>query len=121
VNTIAVRGWFAAGHQVDNHPYEASTPHGHDYELTALVEGDLDPRRWITRGSGGLPAAVRDLIPELHQRDLNKMIGMSTHEVLASWILERLAAKVPQCSTVALVVDRGSPGEVTVTASREIR
>lgn len=75
-------------------------PHGHDWFLTATIEGPPTP--------AGIQAArnveIAALGLELHLRDLNAMVigSFPTPEGIAGWALERLRLTVPGLRSVTV-------------------
>ena len=85
---------FNAMHSFPNDGGYDRHPHGHDYELTILVEG--------TRAAGEMLLDTRELkalvdehvIAALDHRDLNQVLPDPSTEALAEWIWNRLRPRI---------------------------
>lgn len=72
-----------------------SNLHGHDYELTVMVEGE--------RGEGAMlydlrelkPLVQREILARLDHTDLGAILPNPTLEALAEWIWRQLRPAVP--------------------------
>lgn len=87
---------FSAGHSPDANAWCGSHPHGHRYTVTITFDREgfpaTDHAVWV-----GVRQKFLDLILELKDRELEKMLGAQVPNVfgVASFFMERLAINVP--------------------------
>lgn len=118
--TTRATDWFSASHEYPENPiWSGAQPHGHTYEVAAEVEGEMDPKTHRVRGSKDLVESLRAICAELDGRDLDRMMAgsTSTPEVVAAWILERVAATVPKVRRVTISIKHPT---LSVSAEREV-
>jgi 6-pyruvoyl-tetrahydropterin synthase len=96
---------FSAAHQledVENH----DQVHGHVYavEVTCLSRYDQAKKR-VAQDPAGIHATLKDILAELHNRDLNVMLtgAEPTLEGVAAWVMDRMALNWPvvRCSVTS--------------------
>jgi 6-pyruvoyltetrahydropterin/6-carboxytetrahydropterin synthase len=95
---IAAEYSFEAAHRLPMVPtdHKCHRLHGHNYKVEVSINGELD-RRGFVIDYAELDAAVQPLIDQLDHRYLNDIPGLEnpTSEILAGWLKERIAAKIP--------------------------
>lgn len=111
---VRTSGWFDASHQVESRE-RCRRRHGHRWtvEVERYSGRDLKPEEVEE-----LAAALRVLLNEWHDRDLNEMIHQfneTTPERLAPWIMERLLATTQMMTEVVV-----SDGIATARAVRPL-
>jgi 6-pyruvoyltetrahydropterin/6-carboxytetrahydropterin synthase len=109
---------FEAAHRLPNVPadHKCARLHGHSFRVRVTVAGPLDPSLGWVIDFADMKAAWRDLHEQLDHRYLNDVPGLEnpTSEVVATWIWDRLAGKLPLVSVevretcTAGVIYRGS-------------
>jgi 6-pyruvoyltetrahydropterin/6-carboxytetrahydropterin synthase len=70
-------------------------PHGHDYELAVMLEGDLPPSGILYNMSALKPLVEREVIARLDHTDLDVLLPQASLERLAEWIWLRLRPQIP--------------------------
>jgi len=90
---ISRRFWFSAAHTIAADAWCGERTHGHDFYL--VVECVNRPDSW---------SAVTDLLFELNDRDLNKMVVGTepSFDGIAAWVLERLRLYLPSLRRVTV-------------------
>lgn len=83
-----------AAHRLPNLPpeHKCARLHGHSFEITLHVGGELDPALgWIV-DFAEIDRAFQPLFVQLDHRYLNEVPGLDnpTSELLARWVLERV-------------------------------
>lgn len=97
---------FDAAHLLPNVPegHKCKQLHGHTYQLTVYVSGNLQrPEQWVM-DYGDLKAIVKPVIDQLDHRFLNDIVGLDnpTAEVLVSWLWDKIKPSLPQLQTLEL-------------------
>lgn len=97
---------FEAAHRLPHVPegHKCARLHGHSFRVTITVRGDVDPRfGWIC-DFAEIDEAFRPLHRILDHHYLNEVPGLEnpTSELLARWILERLALSSAKVSSVTI-------------------
>ncbi|HET9613271.1 MAG TPA: 6-carboxytetrahydropterin synthase [Candidatus Limnocylindrales bacterium] len=112
--TASTTAKFDSGHVVKS-ILACTRQHGHFYEVTATVTGELDPELGWPRGTENLPRDVWDFAKELQGRNLNEMLpGVVTTPVgIALSFMERLALTYRTLSAVEVRCSDGTSGRVT--------
>lgn len=105
-HTTTVTVPFEAGHQLDD-PDGCRWAHGHRWTVAVTVAGSLDAKKVYVVDHFGLLAAVREVVDELRDRNLDDMLPgvRTTPEGIAIYFRERLALGVPRI--VAIEVGMG--------------
>lgn len=97
---------FEAAHRLPNLPdgHKCARLHGHSFAVTVHVAGALDPRLGWVMDFADVKEAFRPLHDALDHRYLNDIEGLEnpTSEVLARWIWQRLAPRLPALSGVTV-------------------
>ncbi len=90
---------FEAAHFLSRVPpdHPCRRIHGHSYEVTVTVQGDVDPATGWFMDYKEMSRVVRAVLDPLDHGFLNAMPGLEnpTSEILAVWIWERLAPGLP--------------------------
>lgn len=85
---------FEAAHRLPNVPsdHKCSRLHGHSYQVTVHVVGDVDERAGWVMDFADVKYAMKPVLAELDHYYLNEIEGLDnpTSEVLARWIWDRL-------------------------------
>src|ERR671927_140598 len=97
---------FEAAHRLPHVPdgHKCARLHGHSFRVEVHVAGALrEPEGWVM-DFADLKAAWAPLDDALDHRYLNDVPGLEnpTSEVLARWIWERLAPRLPGLSAVVV-------------------
>ena len=95
-----------AAHRLPNVPagHKCSRLHGHSFAIGVHVRGPLDPALGWVMDYADVKAAFAPLFEQLDHRYLNEVPGLEnpTSEMLARWIWERLAPRLPLLSKVVV-------------------
>ncbi|MEU4570294.1 6-carboxytetrahydropterin synthase QueD [Micromonospora sp. NPDC023956] len=90
---------FEAAHRLPNVPegHKCARLHGHSYRVAVHVSGDVDPQAGWVMDFGDLKQAFEPVRDRLDHHYLNEVPGLEnpTSEVLARWIWDRLADRLP--------------------------
>lgn len=89
--TTSVRHEFEASHTVVGHS-RCGWQHGHCWAVTITVGGGLDPKNILVVDHGDLWRALKRVVDEFADRDLNDMLPgvVTTPEGLGLYVAERL-------------------------------
>lgn len=84
--------WFSAGHTLEANGWCGDKQHGHRYTVTVTFDREGYPTTDHAAWCEGRQK-VLDLVMELKDRDLNKMLGAQVPNVfgVAAFVMERLA------------------------------
>ncbi|MFO7652889.1 MAG: 6-carboxytetrahydropterin synthase QueD [Candidatus Krumholzibacteriia bacterium] len=97
---------FDAAHWLPRVPegHKCGRLHGHTYRVTLTLTGELHPELGWIEDFGAVKEAFAPLREQLDHRCLNEVPGLEnpTAEVLARWIHERLAGRLPQLAEVTV-------------------
>ena len=89
---------FEAAHTLPRVPedHKCRRMHGHSYQVTVTVVGDVDPEMGWLIDFAAIDEAVTPVISELDHRVLNEVAGLDnpTCEVLAAFLWKRVAAQL---------------------------
>jgi len=95
---------FEAAHLLPSFPegHKCRRLHGHSYEIDVIVEGDLPDGQSFLVDYGEIKAACAPIRDQLDHRYLNEIDGLEdpTAEMVAVWIWDRLAERLPLLSAV---------------------
>jgi 6-pyruvoyltetrahydropterin/6-carboxytetrahydropterin synthase len=87
---------FEAAHRLPRHPGACRELHGHSYELVVGVERTVGPSDGMVLDFSELKGIVRqEVLATLDHRYLNDVLENPTAELVAQWIWERLAPRLP--------------------------
>ncbi len=90
---------FEAAHRLPNVPdgHKCGRIHGHSFEVTIHIRGDVDPAMGWVQDFADIKSAFRPLDEVLDHNYLNEIPGLEnpTSENLAAWIWERLESDLP--------------------------
>lgn len=95
---------FEAAHFLPNVPddHKCRRLHGHSFEVTVFVAGDIDDDSGWVMDFGDIKNAYEPVFEALDHRFLNEIPGLEnpTSEHIARWIWWRLHDQLPQLSQV---------------------
>ena len=107
-----------AAHRLPNVPddHKCARLHGHSFEVTLHVDGEVDPELGWVIDYADIDVAFQPLFKQLDHNFLNEVPGLEnpTSELLARWILERL--KLPRGRVAAVSVAETCMARCTVHA-----
>ncbi len=115
---LEVEFQFAAAHRLPRYDGPCFRMHGHNYRMTVVVEGDVDPRAGMVADFGQVQALVQEhVLARTDHRTLNDLLENPTAENIARWVHETLAPRLEGLVEVRLweipgccVVYRGARG-----------
>jgi len=118
---IEKRFQIEAAHRLPLLPadHKCSRLHGHSFRVTVRVVGEVEPAFGWVVDYAAIKQAFAPLFDALDHRYLNEVPGLEnpTSELLALWIWERLAPRLPGLAAVEIAetcttrcVYRGEPG-----------
>jgi 6-pyruvoyltetrahydropterin/6-carboxytetrahydropterin synthase len=91
---------FEAAHYLPNLPdgHKCRRMHGHSFRGEVAVRGEIDPHTGWLIDFADLKRHVDPLVARLDHYVLNEIDGLEnpTSEMLAMWLWDRLAPKLPQ-------------------------
>ncbi len=98
---------FEAAHSLPLVPagHPCARIHGHSYRIEVVVRGELDPEFGWVLDYGQISEVLKPIIDkELDHRLLNEIPGLEnpTSELLARWLWQRVAARVPQLARITI-------------------
>jgi 6-pyruvoyltetrahydropterin/6-carboxytetrahydropterin synthase len=100
---LSVDFHFSASHALPGLSADAGRLHGHNYILTVVVAGPVDPETGVVVDFDGLDQAVREEILErVDHRHLNTLLVTPTAEVMLAWFWSLLAPRTPLLSALHL-------------------
>lgn len=95
-----------AAHRLPRLPadHKCSRLHGHSFQLTVRVAGEVDPDLGWVVDYAEIKRAFAPLFDALDHRYLNEVPGLEnpTSEVLAMWVWERLVPRLPNLAAVEI-------------------
>jgi len=95
-----------AAHRLPRLPadHKCSRLHGHSFRVTVRVAGEVDPTLGWVVDYAEIKTAFAPLFDALDHRYLNEVPGLEnpTSEVLAVWVWERLAPRLPGLAAVEI-------------------
>ena len=101
---IATTFGFESAHRLPNVPagHKCARLHGHSFRVTVHVAGPVDPTLGWVMDFADVRDACAPLREALDHRYLNELDGLDnpTSEVLARWIWDRLADRLPGLAAV---------------------
>ncbi len=90
---------FEAAHRLPNVPegHKCRRLHGHSFRVDVIVRGEVDPQVGWFIDYAEIVEAFRPIRDRLDHYYLNEVDGLEnpTSEVLAAWIWDRLAPRLP--------------------------
>ena len=97
---------FEAAHSLPNVPpeHKCARLHGHGYRVDVHVTGQPDAQRGWVIDFGEIKKVVGGILDELDHRCLNEIPGLenSTSELLAKYLWDRIAPKLPGLSALTI-------------------
>lgn len=108
---------FEAGHTIQEFHPCARPGHGHHYDVSVSVAGDLDPKTGWPRATEDLPVDLQLLVSELDGESLTDMLpGIATSPLgIAAYIQERLLLRYPKIVEVTVDCSNHTRGTVRRT------
>ena len=98
---------FEAAHRLPNVPpgHKCSRLHGHSYQVTVHVAGDVDERAGWVMDFADIKCAMKPVVAQLDHYYLNEIDGLDnpTSEHLAMWIWARLCVALPGLTAVSVM------------------
>jgi len=98
---------FEAAHFLPHVPpgHQCRRLHGHSYTVEVAVGGDIDRAKGWVMDYGDMSREVKEVIRPLDHNLLNAVPGLEnpTSEILAAWIWERLAPRLPGLDRVSIL------------------
>lgn len=84
--------------------HKCARMHGHSYQVGVAVEGEVDPERGWVVDFAEVDEQVAPLIRQLDHQVLNQVEGLAnpTSELLARWLWQRLAPRLPGLCEVTI-------------------
>ncbi|MFO0610636.1 MAG: 6-carboxytetrahydropterin synthase QueD [Polyangiales bacterium] len=112
--TLQRRYTFEASHRLPYVPegHKCGRVHGHSYRVTVLVRGPVNSAGMVC-DFADVDAIARPVVADLDHRHLNELLPNPTSELLALWLLRKLAA-VPHLYAVTVAETERSAATVTV-------
>lgn len=90
---------FEAAHRLPGMPagHKCARLHGHSFKATLVVRGDVNPETGVVIDYAVIKELAKPIIDGLDHQYLNEIEGLAnpSSEVLAKWIYDRLANKIP--------------------------
>jgi 6-pyruvoyltetrahydropterin/6-carboxytetrahydropterin synthase len=97
---------FEAAHFLPNVPegHKCRRIHGHSFRGELAIRGDVDPVTGWVVDFAVLKAALDPIVAQLDHYLLNDVPGLAnpTSEVLAAWLWERLAPRMPMLHRITI-------------------
>jgi 6-pyruvoyltetrahydropterin/6-carboxytetrahydropterin synthase len=97
---------FEAAHVLPKTPmgHKCRRLHGHSFRVDVCVAGEVDERTGWLIDYADIKEAFAPLYEQLDHRYLNDIEGLEnpTSEILAAWIWERLAPRLPQLGRITV-------------------
>lgn len=93
----------ATHHFPDDHGYDRQ-PHGHDYEMSVLLEGQRAPGGMLFDMRQLKELVQRNVIDRLDHKDLNEILPDPSLEALAEWIWQQLRGAIPAAIRIGIIV-----------------
>jgi 6-pyruvoyltetrahydropterin/6-carboxytetrahydropterin synthase len=87
---------FNAAHRLPHYDGPCFHTHGHNYLLSVLVEGRVNPRTGIAVDFGEVKRVVRrEVLERIDHNDLNQVLDNPTAEHVVTWIWTKLEPALP--------------------------
>jgi 6-pyruvoyltetrahydropterin/6-carboxytetrahydropterin synthase len=97
---------FDAAHRLARapHGHKCRNLHGHSYRVDVHVRGEVDPNHGWLMDFGELKAVVEPLIAALDHTNLDESTDLpcTTSELLAKYLWDRIAPRIPHLSAVTV-------------------
>ena len=98
--------YFAAAHHLLNYNGECENQHGHNWLVEAYVKGTELDKSNILVDYKVIKKELKSVLDLLDHKDINELEdfkGISpSSEILAKYIYEKMKAKIPQTSKIAI-------------------
>jgi 6-pyruvoyltetrahydropterin/6-carboxytetrahydropterin synthase len=95
---------FNATHHFPEDPGYDRLQHGHDYEMTVLLEGQRAPGAMLFDMRDLKEIVRRDVIDRLDHKDLNEILPDPSLEALTEWIWTQLRTQIPASIRIGVIV-----------------
>ena len=103
MHQLEVEYTFAAAHRLPRHPGKCVNLHGHNYRLQVVLRGEPDPVQGLVIDFGDVDKVVQErVLSKCDHKTLNDFIENPTAELIAAWIWDRLAGRLPGLFEVRL-------------------
>lgn len=100
---LSVDFHFCASHALPHLSELAGRLHGHNYVLTVVVAGPVDPDTGVVVDFDGLDTAVQEeILDRVDHRHLNEILATPTAEVMLAWFWQLLKPRVPELDALHL-------------------
>jgi len=103
---------FEAAHQLPKVPpgHKCARMHGHSYQVSAAIEGEVDSDMGWLLDFADVDAVVDPVIKQLDHRVLNEIEGLGnpTCEYVARWLWERIRPGLPGLVSLTVAETRSS-------------
>ena len=110
-----------AAHRLPNLPadHKCARLHGHSFEITLVVRGELDAKLGWILDFATIDQAFAPVFAEIDHRYLNEVPGLEnpTSEILARWVFDRV--KLPAGRLARVTVAENCTSRCTVYADGE--
>lgn len=97
---------FEAAHFLPRVPpgHKCARLHGHSYQIGVAIEGEVDPERGWLMDFAEIDEHAAPLVRMLDHQVLNEIEGLTnpTSELLAAWLWQKLAQRLPELCEVAV-------------------
>lgn len=107
---------FEAAHYLPSAPpgHPNSRVHGHSFRARVTIEGEPDPASGLVMHFDDLSAAIEEAREALDHRLLNEVEGLAapTLELVAMWLWNRLANRVPGLAEIQIARDTCHEGVI---------
>ena len=92
---VSVRFVVAAAHFLPNYAGKCKNLHGHNYEIHVHCEGVPDAVSGMVVDFHDVEAAFKPVFDQIDHKLLNDVLPNPTAELMAVWIWDQLAPKMP--------------------------
>jgi len=97
---------FDSAHFLPNVPdgHKCKETHGHTYQLTVYIEGDLEKNLGWVMDFAELQKVLDPIVKSLDHKFLNNIAGLEnpTCEIIAKWLWNKIKPEIPQLSRIEL-------------------
>ncbi len=95
---------FEAAHSLPTFPegHKCRRLHGHSFRVDVVAAGEVDGARGYLIDYGDIKAAFEPIRERLDHHHLNEIAGLEnpTSEILAHWIWQQLAPRLPELASI---------------------
>lgn len=97
---------FDSAHFLPNVPdgHKCKETHGHTYQLTVYIEGDLEKKLGWVMDFAELQKALDPIIKSVDHKFLNNIPGLEnpTCEIIATWLWNKIKPEIPMLTRIEL-------------------